>query len=202
MSAHVHQWLDGLTGIEIGASVWNDFQLPHSWNISNDRDPNSIYRQEARSRGLVEAPIHRYDDGETLATFPENDVDFIFTSHVFEHFANPLGALHRWCEVIRPGGLIYMIVPQRDAAPSDRGRELTTLDHLLEDCIDGQTVATHPHDGPIGRPGGHYHVFTSQSLRDIIRITVPWLELVDMLDPDDQVANGFALVYRSQKGSP
>lgn len=38
-------------------------------------------------------------------------LDFIFSSHVFEHLANPLGHLELWSGLLKPGGKIVMIVP-------------------------------------------------------------------------------------------
>lgn len=38
-------------------------------------------------------------------------LDFIFSSHVFEHLANPLGHLKKWSDALRPGGEVVMVVP-------------------------------------------------------------------------------------------
>ncbi|MBD1544883.1 class I SAM-dependent methyltransferase [Roseibium aggregatum] len=39
-------------------------------------------------------------------------LDFIFSSHVFEHLANPLGHLARWQALLKPGGVILAVVPE------------------------------------------------------------------------------------------
>jgi hypothetical protein len=41
----------------------------------------------------------------------EGSLDFVFTSHVFEHLANPLGHLEHWRSKLRPGGVIAAVVP-------------------------------------------------------------------------------------------
>jgi predicted SAM-dependent methyltransferase len=42
---------------------------------------------------------------------PDNSLDFIFGSHVFEHLANPIGHLKRWHAKLKPGGKVAMVVP-------------------------------------------------------------------------------------------
>ena len=41
----------------------------------------------------------------------DGSLGFIFSSHVFEHLANPLGHLEHWYAKLRHGGLIVGIVP-------------------------------------------------------------------------------------------
>lgn len=56
---------------------------------------------------------------------PDGSLDFIFSSHVFEHLVNPLGHLQVWRRKLRPGGRIVAVVPDfvgsKDyaVAPSD-----------------------------------------------------------------------------------
>lgn len=41
----------------------------------------------------------------------DESLDFIFSSHVFEHLANPLGHLEIWARKLRPGGRIVAVIP-------------------------------------------------------------------------------------------
>ena len=41
----------------------------------------------------------------------QGSLDFIFSSHVFEHLSNPLQVLSNWLATLRPGGLILTVVP-------------------------------------------------------------------------------------------
>lgn len=41
----------------------------------------------------------------------DRSLDFVFSCHVFEHLANPLGHLERWAAKLKPGGQIVTIVP-------------------------------------------------------------------------------------------
>src|SRR3954468_17271504 len=42
---------------------------------------------------------------------PDSSCDFVLSSHVLEHLANPLRALMEWRRVLRPGGKLFMLVP-------------------------------------------------------------------------------------------
>jgi SAM-dependent methyltransferase len=72
------------------------------------------------------------DDGETLRTVPANRYDFVSAAHVIEHMRNPILALENWCRVVKPGGFVYLIVPDKRAT-FDRTRIRTSLEHLLLD---------------------------------------------------------------------
>jgi SAM-dependent methyltransferase len=68
-------------------------------------------------------------DMEELAS---GSYDFVLSSHMLEHTANPLRALAEWHRVLGPGGLLILVVPHRDGT-FDHRRPVTTLDHLRDD---------------------------------------------------------------------
>lgn len=80
----------------------------------------------------------------TALPFHDHALDYVLASHVLEHVANPIAALAEWYRVVRPGGIVYLIVPNRLAA-FDHDRELTTVDHFFADHRAGTTAcdATH-----------------------------------------------------------
>jgi SAM-dependent methyltransferase len=59
--------------------------------------------------------------------------DALLASHVLEHLANPLSALHDWKRVVHPGGLLLLVVPHRDAT-FDHQRPVTSLAHMRDDA--------------------------------------------------------------------
>jgi SAM-dependent methyltransferase len=83
--------------------------------------------------------------------FHDHALDYVIASHVLEHVANPVAALVEWYRVVRPGGIVYLIVPNR-LATFDRSRELTPVEHLLADFEQGTTAcdATHIDDFALG----------------------------------------------------
>jgi SAM-dependent methyltransferase len=76
--------------------------------------------------------------------FHDHALDYVIASHVLEHVANPVAALTEWYRVVRPGGIIYLVVPNRLSA-WDHTRELTTVAHLLDDYVRGTTASDPTH---------------------------------------------------------
>jgi SAM-dependent methyltransferase len=80
----------------------------------------------------------------TSLPFRDNSLDYVVTSHVLEHVANPVGALAEWYRVLRPNGIIYLVVPDRRYT-WDHARPLTTVAHMLEDFERDTTPADPTH---------------------------------------------------------
>jgi len=53
-------------------------------------------------------------DASTLPGIAKGSLDYIYSSHCLEHLADPVKALIRWTEVLRPGGFLYLAVPDFD----------------------------------------------------------------------------------------
>lgn len=66
--------------------------------------------------------------------FASNTLDYVAAVRVLNHVANPVAVLAEWYRVLRPGGLIYAVTGHR-LATADRTRDLTGVDHLLEDYV-------------------------------------------------------------------
>jgi SAM-dependent methyltransferase len=79
-----------------------------------------------------------------LLPFRDNSLDFVAASHVLEHSANPVKALAEWYRVLKPGGIIYFVVPDLRFT-WEKSRQPTSVAHLLEDFTRGTTAcdATH-----------------------------------------------------------
>jgi SAM-dependent methyltransferase len=71
-------------------------------------------------------------EGAHLSLIPSDKYDFVLSSHMLEHTANPLRALDEWRRVLKPGGALVLVVPARDGA-FDHRRPITTMAHLVED---------------------------------------------------------------------
>jgi len=71
-------------------------------------------------------------DTSALDGIADASCDFLIACHLLEHAHDPIRALLSWQRVLKPGGLALCIVP--DARYTfDRGRPLTSLEHLLWD---------------------------------------------------------------------
>lgn len=56
------------------------------------------------------------DDVKLLSSFDSNSADLIYACHVLEHMYRHerLGVLRRWCEILKPGGILRVAVPDFD----------------------------------------------------------------------------------------
>jgi SAM-dependent methyltransferase len=57
-------------------------------------------------------PLYIIGDAQRLEIVEDHSLDFIFSSHVFEHFTNPLGTLQIWHGKLRAGGHVVGVVPE------------------------------------------------------------------------------------------
>lgn len=211
-------------GIEIGA-------LHHPLDVSGlpitrvryiDRLPIEGLRDhypELAAEPLV--PVDIVDDGRTLATIPDNSLDFIVANHLIEHTDDPIGALGYWMMKLRAGGVVYLAVPDR-TNPFDARRSVTTLAHLLDDYTADDAIRTarnvaHYHEsveGVLGKPDAaeatglitrdysiHFHVFTFDSFRALLvhardALAMP-LEIVDFAMPTNEDAEFLYILRKS-----
>ncbi len=67
-----------------------------------------------------------------LSAIADESYDFYLSSHALEHTANPLLALREAVRVVKPGGVLVIVLPHKDAT-FDCKRAVTSLDHLLAD---------------------------------------------------------------------
>lgn len=58
--------------------------------------------------------------------------DFVLSCNNLEHIANPFKALTEWLRIIKPGGLLFLVLPNKNNN-FDHNRSITTMVHLLED---------------------------------------------------------------------
>lgn len=186
-------------GIEIGSAAHNPFHL-NSLNVALPDPADFAFFMQAQLDQCGEiAPVHYWADADKLP-FEDNRWDFVLTSHVIEHLPNPIGAIREWVRVVRDGGVVFIVCPQRDALPADKDRPITDLEHLVKDFRSNVTVDTHVLDGSEGGRRGHYHVWTPRRFMDMIQWMcsekVCEMRPTELLDPDDKVGNGFTVVLK------
>jgi SAM-dependent methyltransferase len=69
--------------------------------------------------------------GDTIP-YEENSFEFVISEHVLEHIANPIKSLKEWIRVINSGGKLMICLPHKERT-NDRYREITPLQHLIDD---------------------------------------------------------------------
>ena len=93
----------------------------------HELDPSAGFAPEGHRTG----ELYILDD-VALATLPAEHYDIVFSSHVIEHIANPLGALAAWRRITVSGGYVLIVAPHM-AGTFDRRRALTPLEHMVAD---------------------------------------------------------------------
>jgi predicted SAM-dependent methyltransferase len=84
------------------------------------------------------------DDGETLRTVADGSQDFVVANHFLEHCEDTIGTLRNLLRVVRPGGVVYLSVPDKRHT-FDSERASTTVEHHLRDHEDGPSGSRHAH---------------------------------------------------------
>jgi ubiquinone/menaquinone biosynthesis C-methylase UbiE len=62
----------------------------------------------------------------------DQQYDFVISSHMLEHSANPVKALNEWRRVLKEGGPLLLALPEKTYT-FDHRRPVTSLEHFLED---------------------------------------------------------------------
>jgi radical SAM superfamily enzyme YgiQ (UPF0313 family)/SAM-dependent methyltransferase len=188
-SALAHKYCVG-KGLEIGGSAHNPFGL-NTLNVDfTDSMETKFKKEEIRLCGKA-LKVDIVTNGDDIP-LPDESQDFIVSSHIFEHLPNPIKALVEWDRLVRPGGVIFMIVPHKERT-FDKDRPRTSLEHVVNDYL---TNNTESHNDP----NDHDHCWITEDVVNIVNwvianIGVNW-EIAKVLDVDDKVGNGFTLIIR------
>ncbi len=132
-------------GIEIGA-LHQPLVVPSSVRVKYvDRmTAPDLRRQyvELAAQPLVETDI--VDNGELLSTIGDGTQDFVIANHFIEHCQNPLLTVQNLLRVLKPGGVVYMAVPDKRFS-FDVDRPCTTIEHLMRDFSEGPAWSKRQH---------------------------------------------------------
>jgi SAM-dependent methyltransferase len=155
-------------GIEIGA-LHVPLRMPPGARVRYvDRKRNDGLGDDfPELDGAQFVTVEVVDDGETLGTFADASLDFVVANHFIEHTEDPIGTLVSQFRVLRDGGILFMVVPDRRFT-LDRDRAATTLVHLRRDHA----------QGPKWSRRDHYR---------------EWVRLVERFDPPDVEARAETL---------
>jgi SAM-dependent methyltransferase len=191
-SALAHQYLDRLRGLEIGGSIHNAFGLD-TLNVDYSSDMGTDFKREELTltkskNGEPEAmPVDIVANGDNIPV-PDKSYDFVISSHVIEHFFDPIKAIKEWCRIAT--SYVFIICPQPTALESDKTKPITPLQEICD-----------RHSGLISPPEidlhEHYTRWTSKSF--LAMCDYLGLNVVTWQDPDDKVGNGFTIVIGLEK---
>ncbi len=127
----MHQYLDGLRGVEIGASSQNSFGLERTSSFYMNVDYKAEH-EDFWQKGSVHTPaqVNVVALGDALP-FRSDSLDYVINSYVLEHFFDPIKAVKEWFRIVKKGGYVALIVPHKDRT-FDRQRAVTPLQELYD----------------------------------------------------------------------
>lgn len=133
------------SGLEIGA-LHNPLVVPRGVRVTYvDRlSVEELRRHYPELEGHPLAPVGIVDDGTRLERVASASQDFVIANHFIEHCEDPIGALKSFARVLREGGVICLVVPDKRFT-FDRLRPVTTLEHLVRDQRNGPAVSRQEH---------------------------------------------------------
>ena len=139
-----NQYLAG-EGLEIGA-LHIPLSVPRNASVSYvDRLSVPELREhypELDDYDVVAPDI--IDDGERLGSITDSAYDFVIANHMIEHCEDPIGTIQSHLRVLKPGGVIYMAVPDCRYT-FDRNRTTTSLGHVTRDHLEGAEWSRREH---------------------------------------------------------
>ena len=115
------------------------------------------------------------NDAVDISLVKNGQYDFVFSSHSLEHIANPLKAIDEWLRIIKNGGYIIIIVPEKSKC-FDHKRNYSTFSTLLsqyeknvgEDDLSTLSEILSNHDLSMDPPAGDLPAFIERSLDNYI----------------------------------
>jgi SAM-dependent methyltransferase len=133
------------TGLEIGgpSDIFKRKKYIPVYPLSKRVDGVNFSTNTIWENTIIEGLNYKYDrtaspgyqyikEGTDLNPIADSSYDFILSSHSLEHIANPIKALKEWLRVLKKGGTILAILPDKNFT-FDHKRPVTTFDHLMDD---------------------------------------------------------------------
>jgi SAM-dependent methyltransferase len=110
------------------------------------------------------------NDAVNITLVQNEYYDFCFSSHSLEHIANPLKAISEWLRIIKKGGYIIIVVPEKSCC-FDHKRNYSKFSTLLsqyEKNVNEDDLSTLPeillnHDLSLDSAAGDLGNFTKRS---------------------------------------
>lgn len=187
VDAFVEKYCQG-NGLEIGGAAYQEYNIKAlNLDIAKHDDENDVYRIEQIKRCGKVKQVDIVASGDNIPV-AENSFDFVFSSHVLEHFYNPLSALREWKRVVKNNGYIVAIVPSKNKT-FDRKRKCTTIEEFYQRDKD--------YDKSISYQEAHHTVWLLKTFKSFAKEFE--YELVDYINYPSGMKNSFIVAIRVKK---
>lgn len=101
--------------LEVGAGTGHHFPyVKHAFEQYVMTDGNDEMLEIASKKYLAQVSAGTLaieKQNATALTYPDNSFDRLIATHVLEHLLNPVAVLEEWNRVVRPGGIISIVLP-------------------------------------------------------------------------------------------
>jgi SAM-dependent methyltransferase len=170
------------SGIEIGGpsaifnqlSIYSSMKSLDGCNYSTSTVWEGQIKEGEMYRAGDKTGYQYIAEASDLSKISDNKYDFLISSHCLEHCANALRTVKEWVRVVKPGGIVLMILPNKNFT-FDHNRSITSFEHLVDDYNRnvGEDDLTHLdeiiklHDLAMDKQAGRKEEFKSRSLNNL-----------------------------------
>lgn len=136
------KYFTGKNGIEIGGPTAVFFNEIPIYQVLASLDGCNFSSKTIWEGNIGEGENYNYFENKkgfqyiceasNLETIPSENYDFLIASHCLEHCANTLKTVKEWLRVVKKGGVLLLILPDKRYT-FDQNRPITTFEHLLDD---------------------------------------------------------------------
>lgn len=173
-------------GIEIGGASHQTFRFKAiNIDISNHTEQEDCYTKEQMTLGHSIKPVDMLASGDNIP-LADNSVDFVFSSHVLEHFYDPVSAINEWLRVVKKNKYIVCVIPHKERM-FDKDKPCTTLEEFEERHKN--------YNKHLRYPDKHYSVWTTETFLEFAHHFK-----YNVIATDDKVyhlENSFAVVIKN-----
>jgi SAM-dependent methyltransferase len=137
--------LRGKNGIEIGgpSQVFTSKGIFPVYPIAGHLDNCNFGGKTVWEGDIKEGQTFQFDrnkpsgrqyiaESTAMECIPSASYDFVLSSHMLEHTANPILALSEWIRLLKDRGTLVLLLPHKDGT-FDHRRPVTTMQHLIAD---------------------------------------------------------------------
>jgi len=173
-------------GVEIGgpSRIFSDKGIMPVYSLAENVDGCNFNTCTTWEGKIEEGKNYRFVEGKCgyqficegvdVPVIPKNSYDFVLSSNSLEHISNPLKAVNNWLQLLKPDGVIVLILPRKESN-FDHKRPVTSFQHLMDDYNNnvGEDDTTHVeeilqlHDLSLDPLAGGYENFKKRSLDNI-----------------------------------
>ncbi len=134
--------------LEVGAgSGMHINYIQHQFDEYYITDINDSFINQAKLKTTSKVFLKKED--ATKLSFSDNSFDRVIAAHILEHLQNPHESLLEWARVLKPGGILTIILPCDPGIAWRLGRKLSARKKFIKKGLDYDYWMAREHINPI-----------------------------------------------------